>query len=85
VKGLSQEEKEKTRQPQEQILAEIKPYTLEVDAHTIPGLGLHPGFAPKAQFQIPILGDSLIKVAAKMVRGCQFWRSNGRVVDPLRA
>ena len=81
VSGLSPKEQKIRNALWDKIRGEMKPYNPDVDAHLIPGLGLHPGFSPESQSQIQIPAEQLRTVGKKIVRGCEYWLSNGRIVD----
>ncbi len=82
VIGLDPKEKHIREALRDKIFREIKPYTKSVEGHVLPGLGLHPGFPAEQQMQVSIPADLLYAVAKKIVRGCEYWLANGRIIDP---
>jgi hypothetical protein len=80
--GISSEERQHREALRDKILREIKPYTSAAQPHTLPGLGAHPGFPIDEMLQIEIPADKLQEVARKIVRGCEYWLANGRIIDP---
>jgi hypothetical protein len=50
--------------------------------HLLPGIGLHPEAPAGQQLQIDIPADKLYAVSRKIVRGCEYWFSGGRIIDP---
>jgi len=60
----------------------MKPYDGSIDPYTIPGLGLHAGFPVEQQRQIEIPAEALHSVAKKILRGCEYWLANGRIIEP---
>jgi hypothetical protein len=82
VTGLSEKETRIRRALQDKILGKAKIYDERDEPHLIPGLGPHAGFPFKKQFQIEIPADNVYAVAKKILRGCEFWLANGRMVEP---
>lgn len=80
--GLSQDEKHHREALKEKVFGEARPYTSDVQPHVLPGLGPHPEVPAEQQLQITISAEMLSKVAKKIVRGCEYWLTNGRTVEP---
>jgi hypothetical protein len=64
-----------------EVLKSAKPYSDEANPHLLPGIGPHPEAPAEQQFQIDIPADKLYEVARKIIRGCEYWFSNGRIVE----
>jgi hypothetical protein len=82
VTGLSEDERRIREAKKIAFLKSLRPYDKSVDPFTIPGLGPHAGFPPELQFRIDIPHDTVNAVAKKILRGCEYWLANGRVVEP---
>lgn len=82
VSGLSEKEARIRKALRDKVLGSAKPYDKRADPHIIPGLGPRAGTPPERQIQIELSGETLLEVAKKIVRGCEFWLSNGRIVEP---
>jgi hypothetical protein len=80
--GISPADKQKRTAFRDRILSEAKPISEENQAHIIPGLGPHPGFPIESQREIGIPAQVAYDVAKKIVRGCEFWFLDGRIIDP---
>jgi hypothetical protein len=80
--GISPADKQKRTAFMDRILSEAKPISEENQAHIIPGLGPHPGFPIESQREIGIPAQLVYDVAKKIVRGCEFWLLDGRIIDP---
>jgi hypothetical protein len=65
-----------------EVFKGAKPYSDEARAHLLPGIGPHPEAPVDQQIQIGIPADKLNEVARKIIRGCEFWFSGGRIVEP---
>lgn len=74
------------RRIRQAVLAKVfrgaKPYSPEVKPHVLPGLGPHPEVPENQQLQIFVPGEKLQQVFGKIVRGCEYWLANGRIVEP---
>jgi hypothetical protein len=82
VTDLSENEIRIRKALKEELLRKIKPYDKSADPLTIPGFGAHPGFPVEQQKQIEIPFDAVHSVGKKIVRGCEYWLANGRIVEP---
>jgi hypothetical protein len=82
VSGLSVKEQKIREAYKSRILSSMTPYSEESKCHLIPGLGPHPGFPVEKQFQIQIPAKLVYEVAKKILRGCEFWLANGRIIAP---
>jgi hypothetical protein len=82
VSGLSEKEQKIRAAHKNRILSSVTPYSGEEKDHLIPGLGPHPEFPVEKQFQIQIPAELVYEVARKIVRGCEFWLANGRIIEP---
>ena len=82
VSGLSEKEQKIRDARKNRILSSMTPYSEDTKSHLIPGLGPHPGFPVEKQFQIQIPAELVYDVAQKIVRGCEFWMANGRIIGP---
>jgi hypothetical protein len=79
--GISPTDRQKRTAFRDRILSEAKPISKESQAYSIPGLGPHSGFPIESQREIGIPAQLVYDVAKKIVRGCEFWLSDGRIVD----
>ena len=79
---LDEAEKQKRRAVREKILKRMRRYSPEVQPHVIPGMGPHPEAPPNEQFQIHFPANKLHDVLGKVVRGCEYWLADGRIVEP---
>jgi hypothetical protein len=83
VSGLSEKEMQIRKARRDKILERAKPHDKAADGpHVIPGLGLHAGFPVERQAQIEIPADAVYAVAKKILRGCEYWLAEGRIVEP---
>jgi hypothetical protein len=80
--GIFPADRQKRTAFRDRMFSEAKPISKESQAHIIPGLGPHSGFPIESQREIGIPAQLLYDVAKKIVRGCEFWLSDGRIVDP---
>jgi hypothetical protein len=79
---LSDDEKRIRRGVQAKIFEGAEPYLAEVKPHVLPGLGPHPQAPDNQQLQIFVPDEKLQKVFKKIVRGCEYWFADGRIVEP---
>lgn len=80
VSGLSPREERHRLALKSKLLKQINPtWKSEV---LLPGLGAHPGFPEELQASIEIPHDTLLAVAKKIVRGCEYKMNNERIIDP---
>jgi hypothetical protein len=82
VTGLSEKEQRIRGALKAELLRNLKPYDKSADPYIIPGLGTHAGFPVEQQAQIEIPADAVHSVAKKILRGCEYWLANGRIVEP---
>ena len=82
VTGLSESEKRIRKALKDEILGNAKLYDRSDEAHMIPGLGPHAEFPNAPQIQIEIPAAAVHEVAKKIVRGCEFWLADGRIIEP---
>jgi hypothetical protein len=82
VQGISEEERRHREALRDKIRGEMKPYTPDIEPHILPGLGPHPELPAGEQIRIDIPGDLVHAVAKKIVRGCEYWLANGRIIEP---
>lgn len=82
VTGPSESEKRIRKALKDEILAKAKPYDGSAEAHVIPGFGPHAGFPNAPQIQIEISAKDVYEVAKKILRGCEYWLADGRIIDP---
>jgi hypothetical protein len=82
AEGLDDDEKRIRAALKREVLRSAKRFVEEDRPHILPGIGPHPEAPPEQQIQIDIPSDKLYQVAQKIVRGCEYWFSNGRIVDP---
>ena len=70
--------------PKEKVLRGARPYSPEVQPHVLPGLGPHPEVFAKSATppDISCGRKKLQQVFGKIVRGCEYWLANGRIVEP---
>jgi|HubBroStandDraft_4_1064222.scaffolds.fasta_scaffold02650_4 hypothetical protein len=80
--GLSEKERRHRVALRDKIRDEVRPYSSDDQAHVLPGMGPHPEVPAKLQFQIPIPANMLYLVSKKVVRGCEYWLANGRIIEP---
>jgi hypothetical protein len=80
--GLSEKERKIREARKNRILSSLSRYTEEQKSYLVPGLGPHAGFPVEKQFQIQIPSELIYEVAKKIVRGCEFWLANGRIIEP---
>jgi hypothetical protein len=81
AEGLDEDEMRIRAALKNEVLEGAKPYSDAVTPHLLPGIGPHPEAPAEQQIQINISADKLYQVARKIVRGCEFWFSNGRIVE----
>jgi hypothetical protein len=81
AEGLDEDEKRIRTALKDEVLRGAKPFAEEARPHILPGIGPHPEAPAEQQIQINIQADKLYEVAQKIVRGCEYWFSNGRIVD----
>ena len=81
VKGLSPKETRIREARKNRVLASLKPFSENQQEHIIPGLGPHHGFPLKQQIALEIPSEAVYEVSKKIVRGCEFWLANGRIID----
>jgi hypothetical protein len=65
-----------------EVLKGARPISEEARPHLLPGLGPHPEAPTEQQIQINISADQLHRVAQKIIRGCEYWFADGRIVEP---
>lgn len=82
VEGLSEEEKGHREALRHKLLSEVRPYSPDIQPHIIPGLGPHPEAPVSSQMQLMIKAEDIYAVVKKIVRGCEYWLSGGRIVEP---
>jgi hypothetical protein len=82
VTGLDDEEMRHRRALKDKILADAARISSNDLDHLLPGLGPHPEAPAGSQFKISIPEDLLAAVAKKIVRGCEYWLANGRIIEP---
>jgi len=80
--GLSGGEKRHRKALQQKIFRDAKPFANDVLPYVLPGLGPHPGLPASQQLQITIPEKLVHAVAKKIVRGCEYWLANGRIIEP---
>jgi hypothetical protein len=80
--NLGEDEKQRRRAVKERVFKGAKHYSPDVQPHVLPGMGPHPEAPANEQLQILISGEKLQKVLGKVVRGCEYWLANGRIVEP---
>lgn len=81
VTGLTDDEKRHCQALRDKILADSTPLSGDDLGHLLPGLGPHPEAPPGLQRTISISPDMLAAVAKKIVRGCEYWLANGRIIE----
>lgn len=79
---LTEDEKQKRRAAMKRVFKDAKPYSPEVQPHVLPGLGPHPEAPHDKQLQIQVSGEKLQQVFGKIVRGCEYWLADRRIVEP---
>jgi hypothetical protein len=82
VVGLNENERRIRQARKAELLKNLKPYDKSAAPHVIPGLGPHPEVPVEQQMQIEIPADELHSVSMKILRGCEYWLANGRIVEP---
>lgn len=82
AEGLDEDEKRIRAALKDEVLRGAKPFAEEDRPHILPGIGPHPEAPPEKQIQIDIPSDKLYQAARKIVRGCEYWFSDGRIVEP---
>jgi hypothetical protein len=81
VEGLSEDEKRHRGAQRRKLLNDARPYSADTQPHIIPGLGPHPEALAGSQMQITIPAESIYAVVKKIVRGCEYWLADGRIVE----
>jgi Protein of unknown function (DUF2934) len=82
VEGIDDGEKTVREALRRKFLKKAEPYSPEAEKHTLPGVGRHVGFPDSMQWQTFVEEEKIHQVAKKIVRGCEYWLGNGRIVDP---
>ena len=82
VTDLSESEKRIRKALKDEIMGKAKAYDGSAEQHVIPGFGPHVEFPTAPQIQIEIPAAAVHEVAKKILRGCEFWLANGRIIDP---
>jgi hypothetical protein len=82
VEDLPEEEKQHREMRRRKLVNEVQPYSAEIEPHILPGLGPHPESPANSQMQVRIKAESINEVVKKIVRGCEYWLSGGRIVEP---
>jgi hypothetical protein len=82
VQGISAKERQRREALRDKIRTEMTPYSTEDQAHVIPGLGPHPDAPADQQFQMLIPAEMLYAVSKKVLRGCEYWLADGRIIEP---
>jgi hypothetical protein len=82
VTGLSESEKRIRKALMEEVLGKAKFYDKSDEAYVLPGFGLHAGFPSELQIQIETSANAVHSVAKKILRGCEYWLADGRIVEP---
>jgi len=80
--GLSEREKRHREALRQKIFGEALPFVEDVRPHVLPGMGPHPELPASQQIQITISAAMLYSVSKKIVRGCEYWFANGRIIEP---
>ena len=63
------------------LLNGTRPYSADLQPHIIPGLGPHAEAPVSSQIQIMIPAENVHAVVKKIVRGCEYWLADGRIVE----
>lgn len=79
---LTEEERRIRKAVLTKVFRGAEPYSPEVKPHVLAGLGPHPEIPENQQLQIFVPGKQLREVFGKIVRGCEYWLANGRIVEP---
>ena len=82
VDGLSDEEKRHRDAQRRKLINEVRPYSPALQQHMIPGLGPHPEAPVNSQMQLTIKVEDIHAVVKKIARGCEYWLTGGRIVEP---
>ena len=82
VTGLSESEKCIRKALRGEVLGKAKLYDKSAEAYVLPGLGPHAGFPSELQIQIEIPVKAVHSVAKKILRGCEYWLADGRIIEP---
>ena len=82
VEGIDDGEKAVREALRRKFLKKAEPYSPEADKHTLPGIGRHVGFPDSMLWQTYIKQEKVYEVVKKIVRGCEYWLGNGRIVEP---
>lgn len=83
VTGISDEEMGHRIALRKKVFADSMPLSVNSDLqHVLPGLGPHPEAPLKDQLQVSIPEEMVAAVAMKIVRGCEYWFTNGRIIEP---
>jgi hypothetical protein len=82
VSGSDEKEKRIREGLKNKIFGNIKPYSPVDRPRLLPGLSTHPGFPAQAQFVLDIPGELVDSVSKKILRGCEYWLADGRIIEP---
>jgi hypothetical protein len=83
VSGLSESEKRIRKALMAEVLGKARPYDKSADeAAVLPGFGPHDGFPSELQIRIEIPAKAVQAVAEKILRGCEYWLADGRMIEP---
>jgi len=82
VGGLDDDEKVVRDALRGKLLKKAERYSPEWDMHTLPGLGPHPEAPLHLQRMTTIEEEKVQAVVKKVVRGCEYWLANARLVEP---
>jgi hypothetical protein len=82
VTNITDDERRHREALKQKVFATAGPISSDDEAHIIPGLGPHPEARKDRQFRIDIPADELREVLKKIVRGCEYWLANGRIIEP---
>jgi hypothetical protein len=80
--GIDDKERKHREALKDKVFKEAKPISRDDYEHLVPGLGPHPEASSATQVQIDIPADQLQQVMKKIVRGCEYWLGNGRIIEP---
>jgi hypothetical protein len=82
VEGLTPQEKAHREARRRKLLRESEPYSPDILSHVIPGLGPHREAPESLQRQLTVEVETVHAVIQKIVRGCEYWLTDGRIVEP---
>jgi len=82
VDGIDEDEKVVREALRRKFLKKAERYSSETEKHTLPGVGKHVGFPDSMLWQTSIEQEKVHEVVKKIVRGCEYWLGNGRIVEP---